>query len=113
MYGHMDGMPFSLFSFFFPPSNFLFVSSFFFFFFSVCIEIFDSGKLYPNFPNRQEIVNQVAQGKLTPPIPSTCPDMLVSILEECFVFDANKRLSMAEICKRMNGVKLYASTTQL
>ena len=74
--------------------------------YSVIIEIFDCGRLYPGFTDRMEIAMGVKDGKLSPPInKNRIPESIIQVLVECFQYEPDKRISTLEITQKLQSIR--------
>ena len=71
------------------------------------IEIFDCGRLYEGFADKREIALDVRDGKLKPPInKNRIPQSIIEILDQCFEFEPEKRISTLQITRELQAIKI-------
>jgi len=72
----------------------------------VIIEIFDCGRLYEGFTDKMQIAMDVRQGNLKPPMnKNRIPESIIEILEQCFEYEPEKRITTLQITQKLQTIK--------
>jgi hypothetical protein len=56
-------------------------------------ELYTRDQLFPDIETEQQLVEQVANQRLRPPIPASCPTSLKNLMQQCWEHDPRKRVS--------------------